>query len=214
MKYASLIIGILAMLFSCSNPSPEQETVKDKRSENVKIDQNDVSETDPIEKIRQLYKVVIGQKQDSILTIKTKYYNCPDYPEEGSVTYYHNNNDIRLIELNYSDGGHSGAQEQFFVENGKLFFHFFDMSYWTFVDSEGEQKTKDVFIQERTYFDNGKVIKCLSKEFSSNDGENVQDLSQKTPNKEIVDCGRDELLRKFKTLIQKESASNLGCIWE
>lgn len=102
-------------------------------------------------------KSIVKAKEDSTLIKKEFNYECPDNPEIGTITYYSDSTGIKLIEHSFSVGDHYGEDSQYFLWDGKLFFHFPRYGNWVFdsetVDKDGSNNsTIDNMTEERSYF--------------------------------------------------------------
>lgn len=120
-----------------------------------------------IEHIRDVYKETMAKKSD--FKTKIKNINCPDYPENGTISYYYSSSgQLRLIEKETDDGGHASESAQFLVEDDRLIFYFGSRSSWSFADGGTLEKpnTRDDNSETRHYYKNEKPIRCLSKSYS------------------------------------------------
>ncbi|MBL6445145.1 hypothetical protein JMN32_02420 [Fulvivirga sp. 29W222] len=199
MKYIAPLVITLLSLAHLTAQSQDTETI--------------------IKDIRSKYATVMGLKDKEALTVEVLEYRCPDFPEEGTITYYSQDEEVKLIEHSFSEGDHYGGKNQYLVWEGKLFFYFSDVGYWTFDMGTGDEdepvsQTKDIITESRFYFDNEEAVKCLSKnyEIRSRDAEKVK--PENIPNEEINCFDSPEIMHKFKAIMElKGKGVNGECIW-
>lgn len=146
-------------------------------------------------------------------------YDCPDYPESGSIIFYGDSNNLRMIEHSYVQGDHSGQTDQYLVWEDQVLFIFSEYSDWTWdsVDSLGTMHTIDNIYEQRYYFHNGEPILCLYKNFEIRSASDNNPTSQDIPNKE-VECFKENIpqLDRFEKLLRlaNQEVEPDSCIWE
>lgn len=177
-----------------------------------------------IREIRERYKIIAEAKKAGKLMEKTINYNCPGYPEDGDLTFYTDNSGLKLIELTFSGGSHFGGIDQYYVWDGKLFFSFYDQSWWNFdmndedysEDSPPITNTVDNFTEERFYFYNEQPIRCLQKNYEVKSSKRDNPKTENVPNEEVDCVNAKEVLQKFRQImaIRNVEFQKGDCIWE
>lgn len=79
----------------------------------------------------------------------------------GAIDYQSGNGNIRMISYNYG-GDHEGTTEEYYFQNGELFFIFVEDGVWMF-DPENTEKTIDEVTQTRYYIENKQIIRAMRK---------------------------------------------------
>ncbi len=152
-----------------------------------------------IEDIRTNFAQINNWISEDKCNIIHRSYECPDYPEYATIKYYEYENKIVMIEHTYNDGSHGGYTDQYYLQDNKAFFAFMTGGYWRFdgEDENGNPKTVDINTEERFYIANDNLIRCLSKQFQS---ENQKDFATQRDNAKNVTAKCDP-----KTLIEINS---------
>lgn len=121
-----------------------------------------------VAEIRAKYNAI----ENASLQSDTIRYAPGDDPMEGTMKRYFRNGELVKVFLSYSMGDHGGAEENYYYDNGQLFFAFISDSSWGFTGktlSNGESETVDTFNEHRLYFSDGSVIRYLKKSGKSAD---------------------------------------------
>lgn len=174
---------------------------------------------DTLAQIRNIYARIMSEMGDSTYSKKVLEYNCPDYPQKGEISYYFDSARLKYINCTYTEGGHgSGSLELFLKKGGGLVFAYETQSFWSFnhSDASNEQSTKGSFIQNRYYFNNGRLIRHLYKDFEVLDAEKFDSIDQSTPNEMIQPTSNtnSRLFGKYKKLRMWRNSANGTCVWE
>ena len=168
-----------------------------------------------IEDIREKY-AYITQNLDQMRVVQIKI-ECPTYPESGALTFYYKDEQLRLIVHDYSDGGHGGGENQYFVWNGQLFFYYAQGSYWTFAQSAGDEPVTVDHVEEYRYYYKDEVpIRYLEKSYSYKSTDQNQKPSAQVPNEVGSHAAAEEALKDFQKILLFEGKAHLSgtCIWE
>ncbi|MDQ8054010.1 MAG: hypothetical protein REI78_13330 [Pedobacter sp.] len=147
-----------------------------------------------IQEIKALFATTINQLSMGKLDSTVLTYDCAG-ERSGTITYFTESGNLRLIRHRYSEYSHYTAEDEYFVSDEKLYFAFLHGVSWSFV-SDGA--TKDDHLEQRIYLANNKPIQCLEKKYA------VQTGQTKTPNavNRRVDCKPvAPLLKKFEQLL-------------
>jgi len=168
-----------------------------------------------IQDIQEKY-AYITQNLDSMRMVQINI-ECPTYPESGVLTFYYEGEELRLVVRDYSDGGHGGGENQYFVWDGQIFFYYANGGYWTFVQSEGDKPVTVDHVEEyRYYYKNDIPIRYLEKIYSYKSTDKNQKTLAQVPNKVGSKAGAEEALEEFQKMLLFESKTHLSgtCIWE
>ncbi|MEL6699367.1 MAG: hypothetical protein AAFP89_24230 [Bacteroidota bacterium] len=168
-----------------------------------------------IEDIREKY-AYITQNLDQMRVVQINI-ECPTYPESGALTFYYEGERLRLVVHDYSDGGHGGGENQYFVWDGQMFFYYANGGYWTFAQSEGDTPVTVDHVEEYRYYYREKIpIRYLEKSYSYESTDKSQKTSAQVPNEEGSYRAAEEALEEFQKMLLFESKTHLSgtCIWE
>ncbi|MEO1586542.1 MAG: hypothetical protein AAFS00_04595 [Bacteroidota bacterium] len=168
-----------------------------------------------IQDIREKY-AYITQNINSMRVVQINI-ECPTYPESGALTFYYEGERLRLVVHDYSDGGHGGGENQYFVWDGQMFFYYANGGYWTFAQSEGDTPVTVDHVEEYRYYYKEKIpIRYLEKRYSCKSTDKNQKTSAQVPNEEGSYGAAEEALEEFQKMLLFESKTHLSgtCIWE
>ncbi|MGK0388821.1 MAG: hypothetical protein ACI94Y_001553 [Maribacter sp.] len=238
MKYLSILI-VCAFLLGCTNNSTEEKSAAveatnvEPGTDNSNLDtkvakvkkvgmdlDNIAAESDPIKDIRQKFNAINTAKGNGELMMDSIVYECPDYPNYGTVYYYKKDDKVQLIKHSFSDGAHGGRSIEYYLWDNELFFEFIDENYWTFDtnnSSDGTMSnTVDYYTEMRYYFSKGELIKCLEKKFEYKTANKRNPTSNEVSNKEVECKGAELLLKDFYELreLPERNLKEGDCIWE
>lgn len=171
-----------------------------------------------ISDVRAKFSEITGKVHDEKLEKEELYYDCPDYPEEGSVSYYSENGEVKMVEIENIEGDHGGSTVQYYLWDNQLFFVYYRRSYWSFDNNESSEnpQTVDTFIEQRFYFHKGEAVKCLDKTYKVYSARDINANSENTPNVE-KDChGAENLISEVNQLLKFQSMDldEGACLWE
>lgn len=213
------------LFFSCEEGSSdlsqeEESTIVNGEADTI-IEPNieAISEHDPedvIGNIKQKYATTTGQLANGDYISVVKSYDCPEYPEEGTITFFSDSTGVRIIEHQVIQGSHGSENTKYYLNNGGLFFVYQVHSYWTFAESSDPDvpTTEDHVSEYRYYVHEGEVIKCLEKNYVVKENEDFDEMSKATSNVEFDCSGSIDILEKFTTLkAQINAAEYSNCIW-
>ncbi len=167
--------------------SPSEKIVNKEKKEPI----SEPTPTDDLEtitlKIREEFsriETLLGQRK---LTQNVKEYNCPDDPEGGTFTFFYDGNTLVKADHNFYMGDHFGQESSYYFKDGDLIFGFHRSSSWTFTGPEkadGTPNTKDDIHIQRDYFNEGKIVKQLFKDYT-NYSNKKEKIEREIPNKTI-----------------------------
>lgn len=132
-------------------------------------------------------------------------YTCEESLEKGSITFYYNSRELKLIVHRYTQGRVS-YEDEYYVWDNELFFEFskHKVRYKDYKHSKKKKVKKiDVVLnlEERFYFYNLLPIKCQFKDFEtrSNRSKNPKTNYVKNKSTNCEEAGR--ILEKYNILL-------------
>ena len=171
---------------------------------------------DPITQIKNEYDLIMDQLEKGKFVSKVYYYECPNFPEEGTITFYSDSVGIRMIENEAVQGSHGGETATYYLKNGQLFFVYQVQSYWSFAQGSDQENpsTVDHVSEYRFYLYENELIKCLVKNYSAKDNEDLDEKGKATNNVNVECKAYDDLNDKLSILMnQYGGEEHLNCIW-
>ena len=172
------------------------------------IIQNSPPET--TEEIKRAYQetdALLGKNQLDSTTFE---YNCNN-EKSGTVTFYTDHDQLRLIKHNYSEYDHFSSSDSFFITGDKLFFVYKKSIVWSF-ESGPEGSTKDDVTESRSYFINEKPMKCLEKKYTIHSQSPDKPQPDQLSSKEVSCKESPALLTQYKLLLSHQNKPNKGCL--
>ncbi|MFA0964437.1 hypothetical protein AB9P05_21705 [Roseivirga sp. BDSF3-8] len=166
-----------------------------------------------IQDIKEEFSTLTSLRDSSRLLSVAVPYKC--YEESGTVTYYYQGTDLRIITHDYHAGGHYSANNQYYLHNDSLFFAILEEATWMFDSQGGQGATRDDISQHRYYFVNNEPVRCLRKKYSLYSYRDDNPAAENVPNEE-VECDQVANVRsKYHTLIAyKDGTNRTRCIEE
>ncbi|MBQ4819792.1 hypothetical protein [Aquimarina sp. MMG016] len=176
------------------------------------------NKTNVLKSIKSKYVTIEALLQNEELKEKQKEYTCKGLSIEGSVAFYYENQNLKLI-IHSFDQGHYSTCDSYYLHNDNLFFYYREESIDndTPIRDEKNGELLDTYedwgISEfRVYFDEEKAIKCLVKAYENEDvtdkiKEEYSEFSDYFKNKKVV-CDSSkitEVLLSFNKLIKLQS---------
>ncbi|MBC7862153.1 MAG: hypothetical protein IAF38_04210 [Bacteroidia bacterium] len=164
-----------------------------------------------VKDIRAKYDLISAFIKTPACSIKEIKFSCSDYPAYGQILFYSEGSQVRMIEMSNDDGSHGGATERYYIWKGKLIFYFNDSGSWGFDGGKdsviGKDTiyfpfTKDRMTEDRYYFSNKKVIKCLHKEYEFRSTDVIKTDPSTVPNTEGESCEGEGILKTFAELVK------------
>lgn len=215
MKKILLISGLL-LIFSCKKEN-EQKTVENSNpsdSLNLKSNvdsldlKNDLSSADGIKKeYNLLNSKLLAKKLDSV-GFK---YECEE--RSGNVVYYSEKGILKVIK-HFTADSHFSSTENYFVNDDQPFFVFKEDTVWNFDGGTPEKpETKDDITQQRMYFSDNKIIRCLEKKFTIKSSAATQPNPENISNTESKNCSANEVQETFALLLKnKDKKGSIKCL--
>jgi hypothetical protein len=151
-----------------------------------------------VEDIKKEYSYVTSRIESSRMDSASFNYNCND-EKKGTVTYFTENGQLRIIKHAYNEYSHFSAVDNYFVKDSAPFFVLQRRLAWSFVD---QQQTKNNVTENRVYIIDHKIVKCLQKKFTVYS--NTKDAPQANivANKEIKCSSLEPISKKFGLLLK------------
>lgn len=136
--------------------------------------------------IRAEYARLQKLLEEGTLRKDTKAFDCDGDPTEGELIRYYEND--QLVVIQHSQGSeHSWEIKQVYLKNAVPFFVLEEEGYWTFggpLNQDGSANTIDYVTENRYYFQEGTLIRQLTKKFETHSWENLPE-GKAVPNKEV-----------------------------
>ena len=162
------------------------------------------------EEIKVAYQYITAQLSNKALDSTTFEYNCNN-EKSGTVTFYTDHSQLRLIKHNYSEYDHFSSSDSFFVTGDKLFFVYRKTIVWSF-ESGPEGSTKDDVTESRNYFINEKPVKCLEKKYTIHSQSPEKPKHDQISSKEVSCKETPTLLAQYKLLLSYQHKHTKGCL--
>lgn len=163
-----------------------------------------------VEDIKREYGILNAELSKGKLDSAGFKYECDE--RSGEVTFYSDKEGLKVVKHFYAEYSHFSSVENYFIKNGTPFFILKEDTSWNFDGGTPEKpETKDDITEQRIYLQNGKVIKCLEKNYTVKSSGSNPDPA-KIANKEIQ-CSGEELLKMYKSLMKnKEKKGEIKCL--
>lgn len=204
--YTLLVFAFIA----CTQSKKTENQEKDLVNKDVKVERQAVlSKSDINDQYVRTMELVRENKLD---TIAFKY-NC-NGERAGKITFYKEDNKLRLIEKSYSEYSHTEGKEQYFILNDSLYFVFKKNVNWHFSRNAAvEGETVDVVKEQRYYILKNEIIECLMKDYEVNSSKKDSFNENSIANKK-GDCSSfDEISENYKQLLKYLNQKNdIDCL--
>ncbi len=160
-------------------PLPSKEAMPEETTK-------DGSTKEAITAIRAEYARLQKMLDDGTLRKEVKTFDCEGDPTEGELIRYYEGDDLVVLQHNQG-GGHGWEIKQVYLKGGMPFFTLEESGYWTFGGPLNEDETSntiDYTKEDRYYFQNGVLIRQLTKEFEMHSWETLPEGNE-VPNEEV-----------------------------
>ena len=210
-----LLISGLVLIISCKKEN--NKTLDDNVSEKISTSKlnedslqlkNDLNSVDGIKKEYNLVNSKLTAKKLDSVSFD---YECEE--RSGNVVYYSENRILKAIK-HFNADSHFSSTENYFVNDGKLYFIFQKETVWSFDAGTSEKpETKDDITEQRFYIVNNKAIQCLEKKYTLKSSSKNNSKSENIQNKEMKNCSIDELQKTFNLLVKnKDKKGKMNCL--
>lgn len=209
MKANLLTILLFSALFSCGGEATQEATTDEIKQETTSIDspveeENKHPAPAPTKEVMPAETVKNGSTKEAIAAIRAEYarlqkmldagtlrkevktFDCEGDPTEGELVRYYEGDDLVVMQHNQG-GGHGWEGKQVYLKSGIPFFTLEENGYWTFggpLNEDGTPNTIDYAKEDRYYFQNGVLIRQLTKEFEIHSWETLPEGNE-VPNEEV-----------------------------
>ncbi|WP_155975691.1 hypothetical protein [Daejeonella oryzae] len=201
MKQIIYLSAILAML-SCNNhPPANEESAKETPttiSKSPESSSKALNKIQTVDGIKAAYSSIISKIAMKNMDSISFKYNC-NGEKTGKVLYFIENGKVRLIKHTYNEYSHFSATEQYFINDGEVFFVLYNHVSWSFVDQD---KTKDDITEKRFYVINNNPVKCLQNKSTVISSSGKAGKPTVVSNNEIECSSFEPALKQFNTLIK------------
>ncbi|TCD01197.1 hypothetical protein [Pedobacter psychroterrae] len=214
-NYIYLLLCIL--LFSCGQ-TQNNETKVDAdtnsvdsvsvSSDSVKAQPNPTS----VPEIKQAFSLINKKLEQGVLDSVSFKYDCKG-ERNGTVTYFSEKGKLAVIKHSYNEYSHFSAVDQYFVNDGSLFFAHFNRVVWSFASGQAaEGATKDDITEQRIYIAAEKPLLCLEKKYTINSHSSDNPIPGNLSNKEVECKTTASVLRGFGKLLAFKDSANRDCL--
>lgn len=184
-----LSLLLLAMLAACT-PKPLPTATTEKISAPATSSQPAKEDPGPedvsgvptdMQSIKKAYAYIITQRERNAFDSNSFDISCGE--NNGTVKYFFEGSDLRLIDCNITEGEYLTVTERYFLKDTTLFFVYTGNDHWSYVSGNG---TRNMVNELRTYILNRQPVKCLGKTYEINSDKD-DTPPENMPNKE-TDC--------------------------
>lgn len=209
MRY--LLFLILITAFACSSQPERNNEIANDSSALESESTNEPVQAKNIESVEDI-KLVFNQLQaqlnaDEMDSVSVEY-DC-NGEKSGTITYYSDKNNVRVIKHSYGEYSHFSADEEYYLKDDKLFFVFVKETAWGFI----EGGTQDNIEEKRIYIVKDEPIQCLNKKYAIKSTTEDNPKSNEVANAE-ADCASFKNLLKTFNLLKKFKGSESNCFEE
>jgi hypothetical protein len=191
--------------------APQSEGLKDtstKRSSHSAVEPS--APLTSVESIQTSYSNIVSKAAGGRLDSISFKYSCHG-EKSGTVTYFTEKGQLRLIVHRYNEYDHYSAVDRYFVKDSTLFFAITNSVTWAFEDGP-EGATIDNISEKRVYLVSGQPIRCLEKKFSVRSQAKDNPSSETVPNREVECPAAGTVMKPFLLLTKYRSKPTLGCL--
>jgi hypothetical protein len=217
MKKTTTVFAYLALCLifaSCHQTDSSQTTttsnLPDSSSQPVSPVAKNITAPRSVADIQSLFTEISAKLDRKALDSTTFKYDC-NGEKNGTVTYFSENGNLRLIEHRYNEYSHYSATDRYFSVNDTLFFAYQKSTAWSF-ESGPEGSTRDNITEYRAYLVNSKPVKCLEKKYVIRSQVADKPKPEALPNK-ATDCSVvKSLLSSYEKLKQYNGKTPPDCL--
>jgi hypothetical protein len=154
------------VFFSCEQPqNNNDEIVRDSDSASETNTLTVIKNPNSVEDIKQLYANLNKKLQSGMLDSTSIKYDC-NGERTGTVTYFAEDEKVKIIRHTYNEYSHFSATDQYFLSDDKLFFAHLTGVSWSFQSGKAATgATKDDITEKRLYIVREKPLLCLGKRY-------------------------------------------------
>ncbi len=212
MKHVFLIC-LLIIICSCSDNKTDEGSENHTRSNpvNKKTRSNASKMLSSVDDIRKEFhktqSKILQRKLDSLGFS----YECDE--RVGDVTYYYDQNDLKMIRFSTGDS-HFSSEQHYYINTGKPYFVYIKETLWSFDGGTADKpETKDDITEKRFYISDGKPVLCLEKKYTVKSSSANNPKPQDVKNTEIRSCSISDLEKQYGILLKyKNNKTALKCL--
>ena len=212
-----IYLTLCACLFSCMQD--------EQNGDNVAVDTNSVvgdsavktqvaivQNPKSVSEIKQAFAIINDRLMHGLLDSISYTYDCSG-ERNGTVTYYSDNGKLAVIKHSYNEYSHFSAIDQYFVNEGKLYFTFLDSTVWSFEPGHAaEGATKDDITEQRLYLNEEKPLLCLEKKYTRRSQSSDNPNPDRIESKEVKCKSLEPVLKDYNRLLAFKDASSRDCL--
>ncbi|WP_256002108.1 hypothetical protein [Pedobacter deserti] len=210
-----LIFLLCPLLFSCVQRGADEVKAFPDTSSVAAVANDSLLAGTPrsIDEVKKFYSQTAHKLRQGVLDSTGFEYDCSG-ERAGTVTYFSEQGELRMIRHSYSEYSHFSAVDQYFVSGNKLYFAHLTETTWSFESGKAaEGATKDDIKEKRLYVVGGKLALCLQKTYERRSHASDNPLPEQVKSRE-VDCKPSEKkLAGFDKLLALKDSTNVDC-WE
>ncbi len=206
--YFLIFLAFISCTSNSETKTAESSDTEQTSSTNTNQEKKETKELKTVEDIRAEFQLIQSKITSGKMDSTSFNYECPG--ESGNMTFFSENGELRRVR--HGNGGdHYGITKDFFLKDNVPFFIYHEEGSWVFdVESGVESATKDDIAESRFYIVDGKLIKCLQKEFTIRSSVKNNPTSASVANKEMTCPDLKELLKDFEFALKyKNQKTNL-----
>lgn len=209
-KYVFSFMGLISIGVCCKQHDTQE-------SENHLVNKDSLDEKSnynsayrapkDVDEVKQLYAIWKQKENQDILKKDSLDYKCKD-EKNGTLTYFSEQGNLRIIEHHYSEYDHFSATDRYYIIDDKPFFIHSKEVAWSF---EAEGKTKDNVTEYRGYIIEGTSVQCFDKKYILKSGSDTNPDPDQIPNKSS-DCKNiQQLVAEYENLLKSKKSRVFNC---
>jgi len=168
-----------------------------------------------VAEIKEAYAIIVDKMNKGQFDSVSFKYNCQE-ERSGTVTYFSENGELRIIRHQYNEYDHHEATDQYFLNNDRtLFFAHLNRLSWSFDSVVGKDgATKDDIREQRIYIVDKQAIQCLEKRFTTRSQAKDNPTSASVANKQVACKPIKPLLKDFQQLLDFKNKEDHTCLYK
>ncbi|MCB0646972.1 MAG: hypothetical protein KDC49_09935 [Saprospiraceae bacterium] len=175
-----LILMLVVAIFAC-NRKNSSKNIYGAANQHTEVEEKIIEKGDTIkdkEDIVEAYNAIVEAQEDDVLDTVMLDYDC-NGEKKGKVIYYSLDGELKKIFHQYNEYDHFVGNEEYYIQNGQVFFAYYKHLTWNF---ESAEVTRDNIHELRYYVIDHDPYECLEKKFSVLDQDSIQVVGDRIPN--------------------------------
>lgn len=153
------------------------------------------------------------QINNAVSTLDSTSFTYTCYEQQGTVTYFAQNDELMLIRQHYGEASHRTADRLYYLAEGDLFFAYYKTLDWVFDSEGGQGATRDRIQEKRYYVIDEEPVQCLQKEYVIRSTAKENPVPENVVNVETDCSAAKELIEDFNKLKKYSNESDtLQCL--